>query len=207
MRKWSHYFEIYDRHFARFRGRPVRMMEIGVGEGGSLEMWRSYFGRDAEIIGVDCNEQCRRLEEDGFRIEIGDQKDRGFLRRLAAKYAPLDIIVDDGGHRMEQQVASFQELFFHLQESGIYLCEDLHTNYWPEYGGGLRAPKTFLEMTKGLIDSLNAWHSRDAAAHPVNEFTRRAWSIHYYDSVVVVERRSRTVPGVESAGRRGLGDP
>jgi SAM-dependent methyltransferase len=192
--KWLHYFEIYDRHFARFRGTDVTIMEIGVGHGGSLQMWRQYFGKRCQVIGVDTNERCKAFEEPGIQIEIGNQADRDFLRLLMAKYPGLDIIVDDGGHQMVEQITSFEELFWHLSENGVYLCEDLHTSYWLEFGGGLRRAGTFIEFSKGLIDALNAWHSRNPRAFLVGEFTRTAWSMHYYDSVFVVEKRSRTTP-------------
>lgn len=200
MQKWHHYLEIYDRHFSQFRGTDVRVMEIGVADGGSLGMWRNYFGSEAEIIGLDSNEACRALEQDGFSIETGDQADRVFLRQVVAKYSGFDIVIDDGGHRMDQQIISFEELFSHVKENGIYLCEDLHTNYWDEYGGGFRRNDTFIEMSKRLVDQLNAWHSRDSQLHPVDAFTKSANSIHFYDSVVVIEKRRQYPPSERFVG-------
>jgi hypothetical protein len=202
--KWLHYFEIYDRHFARFRGTDVTIMEIGVGHGGSLQMWRRYFGERCRVIGVDTNERCKAFAEPGVEIEIGNQADRGFLRQLMTQYPGLDIVVDDGGHQMVEQITSFEELFWHLSESGVYLCEDLHTSYWPEFGGGLRRTGTFIEFSKGLIDALNAWHTRDPRAFVVGEFTRTTWSMHYYDSVLVVEKRPRTTPHQLATGREAF---
>src|SRR4029077_4961037 len=96
--KWNHYFEIYERHFARFRGTPVQIVEFGVSQGGSLQMWRDYFGPQASIVGVDINPECKRFEEAGVRIVIGDQEDRAFLRRLAGSLPRIDVLIDDGGH-------------------------------------------------------------------------------------------------------------
>ena len=202
--KWLHYFEIYDRHFARFRGTDVSIMEIGVGHGGSLQMWHHYFGERCSVIGVDTHKQCKAFEEPGIQIEIGDQADRDFLRLLVAKHPRLDIVIDDGGHQMFQQITSFEELFWHLSDDGVYLCEDLHTSYWPEFGGGLRRESTFIEFSKGLVDALHAWHSRDCRTLAVGEFTRSAWSIHYYDSVFVVEKRRRTKPQQLATGRQAF---
>lgn len=76
--KWTHYFDIYHRHFARFRNKPVKVLEIGVFKGGSLAMWRKYFGPQAKIFGVDIDPVCKDFEEDGIKVIIGDQEDRTF---------------------------------------------------------------------------------------------------------------------------------
>lgn len=69
--KWLHYFEIYERLFSKYRGKKIKMLEIGVFKGGSLQMWKDYFGKDATIVGVDINPECKSFEEDGIHVEIG----------------------------------------------------------------------------------------------------------------------------------------
>ncbi|MES2226296.1 MAG: class I SAM-dependent methyltransferase [Pseudomonadota bacterium] len=199
--KWLHYFEIYDRHFARFRGGPVNILEFGVSQGGSLQMWRDYFGQQAQLFGVDINPNCKQFEEAGVRIFIGDQQDRAFLRSLARALPRIDILIDDGGHTMKQQIATFEELFPLIAPNGVYLCEDLHTSYWRRWGGGYRRRGTFIEYSKRFIDALNAWHSRQPGRLAVSEFTRSAHSLHYYDSVLVVEKRPMTAPADERKGQ------
>ena len=108
--KWRHYFEIYDRHFSRFRGKPINVLEIGVGQGGSLQMWKEYFGPSARIFGIDINPNCKAVEEDRIRIFIGDQEDQAFLAASADKIGRIDILIDDGGHTMQQQINTFEEL-------------------------------------------------------------------------------------------------
>tara|TARA_A100000171_G_C2139299_1_gene153336 strand:- start:273 stop:1061 length:789 start_codon:yes stop_codon:yes gene_type:complete len=200
--KWSHYFDIYDRHFKRFRGEPVVILEIGVFHGGSLQMWKNYFGDKVKIYGVDINPDCKALEEENVEIFIGSQSDKFFLRDLKAKIPRADIIIDDGGHTMTQQRITFEELFDHVKEDGIYLCEDMHTSYWLEYGGGVKRRGTFIEYSKKLIDSLNAYHSRQSSFKP-SSFTKSVDSLHFYDSVLVIEKKNRPKPidlksGVES---------
>jgi hypothetical protein len=73
--KWRHYFDIYHRHFAKFVGREVHIVEIGIYSGGSLAMWRHYFGDGARLYGVDIEEACRAYEADDVRVFIGDQAD------------------------------------------------------------------------------------------------------------------------------------
>jgi hypothetical protein len=200
LHKWLHYFEIYDRHFARFRGRPVAILEFGVAQGGSLQMWKHYFGPAARIFGVDVNPRCRSLEEEGVTIFIGDQGDRTFLRTLASSLPPIDILIDDGGHTMRQQIATFEEMFPAVAADGVYLCEDTHTSYWRRWGGGLRRRGSFIEHSKRLIDQLHAWHSHQPRRFAVDTFTRSAHSIHFYDSVVVIEKRPMQRPEHRKTG-------
>jgi hypothetical protein len=194
LHKWTHYFEVYERHLERYRGTDVHVVEIGVYQGGSLQMWKSYFGDRARIHGVDVHPDCRRFEEERVRVLIGDQGDRDFLRRLARELPRIDVLIDDGGHAMQQQIATFEELFPHVAPDGVYICEDTHTSYWDEYGGGYRRPGTFMEYSKALIDQLNAWHSREPDAFAVSDFTRSAHAMHFYDSLVVVEKRPMSPP-------------
>jgi len=187
--KWLHYFDIYERHFERFRGTDVHVLEIGVYHGGSLQMWKDYFGPRARIFGVDLVEVCKLLEEDQIEIFIGDQGDRGFLRALAARLPRIDILIDDGGHVLAHQIATFEELFPAISPTGVYLCEDLHTSYWSEFGGARGKPGTFIEYSKRLIDQLNAWHSEETLEFAPDAFTRSAHSMHFYDSVLAIEKR------------------
>jgi cephalosporin hydroxylase len=197
--KWAHYLDIYHQHFNRFVGTECVVVEIGVSQGGSLQMWKNYFGEKAIIYGLDINPYCKEFEEENIHICIGSQSDRKFLKDLKSKIPKIDILIDDGGHTMEQQITSFEELFDHVKEDGVYLCEDLHTSYWEEFGGGLNKPTTFIEFSKRLIDQLNAWHIRNDEL-PVSDFTRSSNSLHFYDSVLVIEKKKRFPPWNEKRG-------
>jgi len=199
--KWVHYFDVYHRHFQRFRDRPVVILEFGVNQGGSLEMWRSYFGQQALIYGVDIDPRCASLDGPRTKIFIGDQEDREFLQSIAAETGPIDVLIDDGGHTMGQQIATFEELYPHVSENGVFLVEDVHTSYWPKYGGGYRKPDTFMEYAKALTDQLNAWHSHEEG-FAVDEFTRTTRSMHFYRSIVVFERDTVVKPHAERRGQR-----
>jgi len=193
--KWHHYFDIYHNHFSRFRNLPVTILEIGVFEGGSLQMWRSYFGSQAKIYGVDINQGCKELEEDNLKIFIGDQANRDFLRELRKEIGAIDILIDDGGHTMTQQITTFEELYPAVSETGVYLIEDLHTSYWEEYGGGYKKQGSFIEYAKEFIDDINAWHSRHPELTPGN-LTKSATGIHFYDSVLVIEKYPNNIKPV-----------
>ena len=198
--KWMHYFNIYDRHFSKYRGKQVTVLEFGVFQGGSLQMWKNYFGKKARIIGVDINPECKQFEEDRIEIYIGDQEDRTFLKKLIKKIGPVDVVIEDGGHTMGQQIATFEEVYPHMKSDGVFLIEDLHTSYWHEYGGAYRKQGTFIEYAKDLIDQLNAWHSRDKESFKVDDFTRQTDSIHAYDSIIVFEKQLREPPMHKKTG-------
>lgn len=203
LHKWEHYFEIYDRHFHPYRGTGPVVVEIGVYHGGSLKMWKDYFGPGARIFGIDINPDCRRFEEPGIEILIGSQEDPEFLDEVRATLPRPDILIDDGGHTMKQQILTFERLFEHVREDGVYLCEDIHTSYWEDYGGGHRRPGTFIEFSKDLVDSLQAYHSTDPDFQP-DEITSAVNSLHFYDSVLVIEKRKRSKPVTRESGVRKL---
>jgi cephalosporin hydroxylase len=200
--KWTHYFEAYDNHLSRYRNTDVHILEIGVRHGGSLQMWKHYFGPDAKIYGVDVHPRSHELEEDQIEIFIGDQEDVDFLSELKNSLPRIDILLDDGGHTMSQQITTFDHMFHHVAEDGIYICEDTHTSYWPTFGGGFRQPGTFMEMSKQLIDDLHAYHKR--GRHPdfeVSDYTRAIESIHFYDSMVVIEKALVDPPELVYSGK------
>ncbi len=188
--KWKHYFPAYERHFKDFVYKPVTFIEIGCGRGGSLQMWKSYFGPHAVIVGVDINPACKSYEEDQIEVRIGDQSDPKLLQSLIDEFGAPDIVLDDGSHIMHHISATFNFLYPRLAKNGIYMVEDLHTAYRDEFEGGLRKPSTFIELSKNLIDELNADHTLGAL--PPTEFTKSTLSMHFYDSMVVFERGAHT---------------
>ncbi len=190
IQKWKHYFPIYERHFNDFVYKSVTVIEVGCGLGGSLQMWKRYFGPHARIVGIDINPACKKFEEDQVEIYIGPQQDCEFLQRVIDEVGTPDIVIDDGSHAMSHITATFKFLYPRMPKNGIYLVEDLHTAYWDEFEGGLRKPSTFIELCKNLIDELNADHSRGLL--PPTEFTASTLSMHFYDSVVVFERGTHT---------------
>jgi hypothetical protein len=162
------------------------MFEIGVAEGGSVEMWRRYFGPYAQIVGIDINPDCKKLERDQISIRIGDQADAAFLDQLIEEFGHPDVVIDDGSHRMSDISKTFEFLYPKVSPNGVYFVEDLHTCYWPEYEVGLHKPESFIELTKRLIDELNAMHTRGAVLK--TEFSRTTIGIHFYDSCIAFER-------------------
>lgn len=193
MRKWLHYLDVYNRHLEKYIGRAPVVMEIGVYRGGSLQMWKNYFGEGTKVIGIDITPETKEFEEEGITVEIGSQDDREFWKYLKEKYPRVDILIDDGGHRMEQQIITFEEGFPHIAVGGCYICEDLHTSYWERFGGRYKDESTFIEYSKNFVDYINAWHS-ETAELTENTYSRTMHSVHYYTSMLVIEKEKVGYP-------------
>lgn len=209
--KWMHYFDIYHRHFSKYIGQSPVILEIGVYQGGSLEMWNDYFGQGCRIIGVDINPECKVFEQDNVQMFIGSQEDRDFLSQVISDVGPVDILIDDGGHTMQQQRITFEQMYANVKTPGVYLVEDLHTSYWRDWGGGLDNPDSFIEYSKNLIDQLNAWHygkrpgdDQGDRILEVNEFTQNTYSMNYYDSVLVLEKALISQPSAQRIGKEQI---
>jgi 23S rRNA U2552 (ribose-2'-O)-methylase RlmE/FtsJ len=196
--KWKHYFPIYESHFNRFVNRDVVLLEIGCGQGGSLQLWKRYLGPHARIVGIDINPECAVFEEDQISVRIGDQSDKSFLSKITDEFGAPDIVIDDGSHVMSHVRASFDQLYPVVSRNGVYLVEDLHTAYWEEYEGGFQRKGSFIEHCKQLVDLLNADHSRNALQP--TEFTQSTLSMHFYDSVVVFEKGRNTSKSAPQIG-------
>lgn len=190
LNKWESYLEVYETFFSRYRDKEVVFLEIGVAHGGSLQMWRRFFGEKALLIGVDVNPECKQFEEGNTKIFIGSQEDEIFLNHLKTQIPPLDILLDDGGHTMRQQITTFNSMFDHVKENGLYVCEDLHTSYFHKYGGGYKNKNTFIELSKNLIDNLHGWHEGiDNKNKMFNHFSKTVFGLHFYDSILIIEKR------------------
>jgi len=184
--KWASYFPIYQRHFERFRNRPFVFIEIGCGEGGSLQMWRRYFGPFAQIVGLDVRPECKAFEQPGIQVRIGDQGDDAFLNAVVDEFGAPGIVLDDGSHLQHHVQSTFATLYPRVQQDGAYMVEDLHTAYWADHGGGLHAPGSFIQRCKGLVDEINGeWTPQKEL---VTDFTRSTMSMSFYNSVVVFEK-------------------
>ena len=154
--------------FEHLRDRPVRLLEIGVGGyrdadrgGESLQMWRDFFPR-GRITGIDIQQKDMDLGE-RVRILQGSQVDADFLNDLVRDHGPFDIIIDDGSHRNEHVIESFEILFPTLAPGGIYVAEDLQTAFFPRFGGSLEmtAPNSVAYFAELFAGDMGA---RDIAA-------------------------------------------
>ena len=190
--KWVHYLEIYERHFAQYRNTPVKMLEIGVFKGGSLDMWREYFGQSATIFGIDVDPNCADYVTEPNQVRIGSQDDPEFLKKVVLEMGSPDIVLDDGSHIGRHQRKSFEILFPILKPGALYVIEDLHASYWGSCEGGYKDKRTIVEYVKRMIDDIHAWYHDTSVTTPAKT---DVGAIHLYDSIVVIEKKSRQQPG------------
>lgn len=190
--KWEPYFEVYERHLTRYRGKEISLVEVGVQKGGSLEMWGEFFGHSSKITGIDVDIECRNLKytNPNINVFIGDQGDPSFWDGGLASRPHIDIFIDDGGHFMDQQILTFEKVFPILPVGAIYICEDCHTSYMEYNGGGLHRKGSFIEYSKGYIDSLHKdWHNTlDTEQDRKNKIAKDLSGVFFYDSIVVFEK-------------------
>jgi methyltransferase family protein len=188
--KWGHYLDIYDRHFNHFRktGRAVRLLEIGVYHGGSLQLWRQYFGPEALIFGIDIDPRCGEIADPDICIRVGSQADPEFLKGVVREMGGVDIVIDDGSHIASHQRKSLEILLPLLDPCGVYVAEDLHTSYFRGCcEGGFGRHGTFIEEVKVLIDSIHeAYHGKKT---PFSNVRQSVNSVHVYDSLVFIEKK------------------
>ncbi len=182
--KWLHYFDSYHRHFSKFIGREVHVLEVGIYAGGSLSMWKEYFGKKCRVYGVDIEDACKVYKDDRTEVFIGDQADRSFWAKVRQAVPNIDILIDDGGHLPVQQQITLEEMLPHLRPGGVYLCEDIHG-----------ANNQFTAYLQGLARSLFTWVPCETpagisgiASTPSN-FQQAIRAIHLYPFVAVIERR------------------
>lgn len=200
--KWEGYLHTYDIELPSLRGRTRRMLEVGVQNGGSLEVFAEYFEAADAIVGVDICEDCRRLTFGDARIhvEIGDAASPSVKAMLAEKYGVFDLILDDGSHRSDDIINTFFSLLEVLAPGGVYIIEDLCCVYWQDFGGGLKNPASPMRLFKQLADVINHEHWRtdfsirdyltelgyggisDAALERIQQIR----SISFYNSICVV---------------------
>lgn len=190
--KWHHYLPLYERYLGPWRGRPLRMLEIGVSKGGSLDLWRRYFGPDAVLFGIDIDPACAALDGHSARVRIGSQADPAFLRAVVAEMGGVDVVLDDGSHVSEHMRASLAVLYPLLSEGGVYMIEDLHCCYWSEFGGGLGRTGSFVETVKTMIDDLHHWYH--GQGERVAATAGALGGIHMHDSIVVLEKAAARPP-------------
>ena len=129
--KASHYHDylkFYERRFQHLRNERFVLIEIGVLKGGSTRTWAQYFP-NAQIVGLDLEPTCKENEGGNIAIRIGDAADAGFLLAAVEEFGRPTIVVDDGSHRWDHQIASLQTLFPVIKPGGFFVMEDLDTSF------------------------------------------------------------------------------
>jgi hypothetical protein len=204
--KWSIYLYEYSRLFETYRNRPVRLLEIGVQNGGSLEIWGQYFVNAKKLVGCDINPDCAQLKFNDPRIALViANANTDEAQQVILGYSPMfDLIIDDGSHQSEDIVCSFARYFTYLNDGGLYIAEDLHCSYWQDFDGGLLHPYSSMAFFKRLADVINHehWGVDKSGAELLQSFKNkynakldeavlsRIHSIEFINSMCVIKKAS-----------------
>ena len=158
--KWSLYISEYDKLFTSVRSKKIRLLEIGVQNGGSLEIWSKYFYQGDLFVGCDINPSCALLQYDDKRVNVivGDANSDLAYSKITAISDKFDLIIDDGSHTSSDIIKSFIKYFPHLADDGLFIVEDLHCSYWKAFEGGLYHPYSSMSFFKRLVDVVNFEH-------------------------------------------------
>lgn len=203
--KWGmHWYTThYERYFGPYRNRPVKVLEIGIGGSGkaesggsSLRMWKHYFRRGL-VYGLDIYDKSH-VAEPRVRVLQGDQGDTACLESLGKEHGPFDIVIDDGSHLNEHVLTSFNALFPHVRQGGLYVIEDVQTSYWPGWGGNsrdLNDTTTSMGFVKTLVDGLNHQELVRTEPHEPSLTDLTVSGLHVHHNLVFIERGANREEG------------
>jgi hypothetical protein len=165
--KWSSYLDFYDDRFFYLQDTQVKILEIGVQNGGSLETWAQYFWNAEKIYGIDVDPKCADLKFEDERIEVivGDSK-------TTQIDSTFDIIIDDGSHQSDDIIENWNVWWPKLNNGGLYVVEDFHTMWMPGYGNNA------IRFFSGFIAAVNAQTK-------TNHQVRR---LEFTNSIVMLEK-------------------
>ena len=180
--KWSSYFQVYEKIFSHYRNKKIKFVEIGVANGGSLFMWKKYFGKKAKIIGIDLNPKAKKLEKNGFKIYIGNQSDKKFWKNFYKKEGKVDLILDDGGHKNLQQISTVHHSLPYIKDGGKIVVEDTGTSYVKKEFNN-PSKYSFINYAKNVIDAI---HRRSPLLKKeLNFYSKKIFLVEFFESIVV----------------------
>ena len=185
--KWEKYFDVYENLLSKYKNKNIIFIEIGVFNGGSLNLWKKYFGKNSRIIGIDINKKCKQFEDKKNNIEvfIGNQSDENFWENFFKKVGEVDIILDDGGHTNFQQIMTTCCTVPNIKDEGLLVVEDVFHSYGVSYGSkGFFNPSkySFINFCKKTIDDINfRFPEGKKFKFSLNKFI---YSIEFFESIV-----------------------
>lgn len=203
--KWTSYIQEYDNLFREYKNNKIDLLEIGIQNGGSLEIWSKYFPKARNIIGCDINEKCENLLYEGneIKVVVGDIAKDNTKKEILDRCSSFEIIIDDGSHISSDIIKTFTKYFNTLKKGGIYVAEDLHCSYWKNYEGGLYHPTSSISFFKRIIDIVNKrnWGIEISERLYLESFSdiidsdfdylslQEIDSISFYDSLCVIKKK------------------
>lgn len=192
--KWINYLDIYDFYLRDYIGKEVNFLEIGIQNGGCIEIMNKYLV-NGNIFGVDIDPNVLSLSLEGkYKLMCFDASDQIAIARHMSEYI-FDIIIDDGSHQNHDIITSFKSLFSKLSPGGTYIIEDIQTSYWNNWaGGGLKNEKSAISFFKSIIDVINFFHVirdigiDDSFVQKNKDYITWIESVHFYDNVIIIKK-------------------
>ena len=199
--KWNNFFDIYENIFQKFKGKKITFVEVGVGDGGSLFMWKKFFGKKAKIIGIELNPEAKKLKKFGFEIHIGDQTDKNFWKNFYKKVGKIDILLDDGGHKNIQTITTLMGSINHINNNGLIVVEDTQSNYIKK---AFKNPSkySFINFCSHIIENIH--RKNPSLKKKINDFSKNISSIQFFNSVIVfyIDTKNRNYSKLIENNRR-----
>ena len=197
--KHKNYFQVYEEYLNKYIKKKITFVEIGVANGGSLRVWKKYF-KNARIIGVDLNNECKVFEEKKIEIIIGDQADPLFWQKFFKKVGKVDIILDDGGHTNLQQITTMSECVPNIKDGGLLIVEDTMCSYLKAFGNP--SHYSFINFSKKIIDDIN--FNNKSLGHFNFSLNKYIHSAKFYEGIVVFEINRKKIVKNSRVDNKGV---
>lgn len=172
---------------------PVKLLEIGWYEGASMRTWREYLHPESIVVGVDINQPAEPVDRVHFRQANATKPTE--IVAVAEEFGDFDVVVDDGSHLSPDVTETFRLLWSRVAPGGLYIIEDLHVSYHPDWLGwdptstkGRSRPirGTSMEYLKNVADAVHFDHSGSGPAAPM---MRDVASIAFHPGVAIVRKK------------------
>jgi hypothetical protein len=131
------YTPIYYEYLKPRADSILRVLEIGIcvkrdllngRTGASLYMWQEFFP-NANIFGIDIDPHSM-VNVGRIKSALANQTDPATMAAAFAAFGdmPFDVVVDDGSHAPQDQVAAALITLPHLDPRGFYFIEDIYVD-------------------------------------------------------------------------------
>ena len=187
------YLPFYEARLQHLRPERFVLVEVGVFHGASLRTWSEYFPH-ATVVGLDVLEGCRCHEAGNRHVRIGDASQAEVARAVVAEFGRPLVVIDDGSHLWNQQIATLQHFWPQVLPGGIFIMEDIHTSF-PDHQDAYHGESAV--SAYDYIQGLNAWvvgHDYMGERTPPDDFVAacwpEVWSIEWYRHTCLINKRA-----------------
>ena len=184
--KHTSYFQVYDNYFEQIETKDsIKILEIGVSTGGSIETTAKYFEdhQDITVVGLEYNPAAKTFtwDTDNICIEIGNAELEDTFKEIQRKHGQFDIVLMMEGHTNLQQLSCLLACQTLLKPEGVLIVEDVQCSYLGEFGNPSKY--SFISVAKKVVDSLNY---RSAIVHG-KQLKLNIRSVSFYTGIIVFQ--------------------